>query len=164
MNKKGFMLKLARLVMKFAAIETDKGELIYEGELVDGVEVFIEIEGELTPAPNGDYRTEDRVITVEDGKVVKIEEIVVEDPKEEPTEDPAPVEMDEKDDRIAELEARITEMEAVIAEKDARIAELEAELASTNEKLEMSIAKPAHIEVKDSTVKNKENKALKYFK
>lgn len=162
--KKNFMMKLAKLIMKFAEIETDKGELIYEGELVEGVEVFIEIEDELTPAPDGEYRTEDRVITVEGGKVVKIEEVVVEDPKEEPTEDPEPVEMDEKDDRIAELEARVAEMEAVIAEKDARIAELEAELASANEKLEMSIAKPAHIEVKDSTVKNKENKALKYFK
>lgn len=158
-------LKLAKMLMQFAEIETDKGKLTYEGELVEGVEVFIEIEGELTPAPNGDYKFENKTITVEDGKVAKIvEEEVVDEPKEpeaEPVknEEETPVE----DDRVAELEAKVAELEAIIAERDARIAELEAEVAAKDEQLQMSVAKPAHKEVKDIIVSNKENKALRFF-
>lgn len=152
-------LKLAKMLMQFAEIETDKGKLTYEGELVEGTEVFIEIEGELTPAPDGDYRADDQVITVAEGKVSKIEIVETEDPEGAPEEN-----FDEKDDRIAELEARVTEMEAIIAERDARIAELEAQLAEKEEQLQMSVAKPAHKEVKDIVITNKENKALRFFK
>lgn len=167
MFKKNFMLRLAKMLMKFATVETDKGALTYEGELVEGTEVFIEIEGELTPAPDGDYRTDDQVITVEGGKVSKIEIVETEDPEGdgEGQGEGAPQEnFDEKDDRIAELEARVTEMEAIIAERDARIAELEAQLAEKEEQLQMSVAKPAHKEVKDIVITNKENKALRFFK
>lgn len=160
--KKNFLLKLAKMVMKFAEIETDKGVLTYEGELAEGVEVFIEIEGELTPAPNGDYKFENKTITVEDGKVAKIVEEEVEESIDTP--EAEPVENAEEDDpRIAELEAKITELEALLAERDARIAELEAQLVEKDEQLQMSVAKPAHKEVKDIIITNKENKALKYF-
>ena len=158
--KKNYLLRLAKALMKFAEVETDNGKLIYEGELAEGVEIFVEDEnGEMIAAPNGEYKTEDKVITVEDGRVAKIEDIVVEDPQPEPVEDP--VEMDEE--REAELLAEIETLKAEIAEKDARIAELEAQIAEKDEQLKMSVEKPAHIDVKDSTVKNKENKALRYF-
>lgn len=156
--KKNFMLKLAKMLMKFAEIETDNGTLIYEGELGEGLEVFVDENGELIAAPNGEYRTEDKIITVEDGKILKIEDIEVEEKPEEEE----PVEFDEKDDRIAELEGEVEALKAEIVEKDARIAELEAQLAEKEEQLKMSVEKPAHIEVK-TTIKNKDNKALKYF-
>lgn len=159
-------LKLAKMLMQFAEIETDKGKLTYEGELAEGTEVFIEIEGELTPAPDGDYRTDDQIITVAEGKVSKIEIVETEDPEGEGKGEGegAPEEnFDEKDDRIAELEAKVTELEAIIAERDARIAELEAQLVEKDEQLQMSVAKPAHKEIKDIVITNKENKALKYF-
>lgn len=157
--KKNYLLKLAKMLMKFAEIETDNGKLIYEGELAEGVEIFVEDEnGEMIAAPNGEYKTEDKVITVEDGRVAKIEDIVVEEPNEDPVEEP--IEMDEE--REAELLAEIETLKAEIVEKDARIAELEAQLDEAKNKLEMSVEKPAHIDVKD--VKgSKENKALKYF-
>lgn len=59
----------------FAEVKTDNGTLIYEGEgeLVEGTEVFVETDGERTPAPDGDYKTEDgKVIKVADGKVSEI--------------------------------------------------------------------------------------------
>lgn len=166
--KKNFLLKLAKMVMKFAEIETDKGALIYEGELAEGTEVFVEIEGELIPAEDGEYKFENKTITVTEGKVEKIvEEEVEKDPEEEPeTGDNQPIENEEtpeEDDKVAELEAKIVELEAIIAERDARIAELEAQLAEKEEQLAMSVAKPAHKEVKDLVITNKENKALKYF-
>lgn len=166
-------LKLAKMLMQFAEIETDKGKLTYEGELVEGTEVFIEIEGELTPAPDGDYEVSDengegKIYQVKDGKVETIIEVEVEkDPEGEGEgkgEGDPQENFDEKDDRITELEAKITEMEAIIAERDARIAELEAQLAEKEEQLQMSVAKPAHKEVKDIVITNKENKALRFFK
>ena len=156
--KKNFMLKLAKMLMKFAEIETDNGTLIYEGELGEGLEVFIEEDGQMVAAPNGEYKTDDKVITVEDGKILKIEDIEVEEKPEEEE----PIEFDEKDDRIAELEEEVETLKVEIADKDARIAELEAQLTEKEEQLKMSVEKPAHIEVK-TVVKNKDNKALKYF-
>lgn len=157
------MLRLAKMIMKFAEVETDKGALIYEGELAEGVEVFIEIEGELTPAPDGDYRADDQIITVAEGKVTKLEIVETEEPEAEPVKN-AEETPEEVDPRIAELETKITELEAIIAERDAHIAELEAQLVEKDEQLQMSVAKPAHKEVKDIIVTNKENKALRFFK
>lgn len=156
-------LKLAKMLMQFAEIETDKGKLTYEGELVEGTEVFMEVDGELVPAEDGEYQVEDKIYVVEGGKIAQIKEVEVEDP--EGAGEGAPQEnFDEKDDRIAELEAKVTELEAIITERDARIAELEAQLAEKEEQLQMSVAKPAHQEVRDIVITNKENKALRYFK
>ena len=148
-------LKLAKMIMKFGEVETDKGMLTYEGDLVVGTEVFIEVDGELVPAENGEYKAEDKIYVIEEGKVAEIKEVEVEEPVEEP------VAMD--DAKVAELEAKIAELEAQIVEKDAKIAELEAQIVEKEEQLQMSVAKPAHKEVKDVIVSTKENKALKYF-
>lgn len=72
MNKK--LLTLAKLVMKFAEIETDKGMLTIADELTEGVEVFVEKEGEFVPAEDGEYVTDTQKITIKDGKIEKIEE------------------------------------------------------------------------------------------
>ena len=156
-------LKLAKMIMKFGEVETDKGMLTYEGDLAVGTEVFIEVDGELVPAENGEYKAEDKIYVIEEGKVAEIKEVEVEEPVEEPKEEPKeePVAMD--DAKVAELEAKIAELEAQIVEKDAKIAELEAQVAEKEEQLQMSVAKPAHKEVKDVIVSTKENKALKYF-
>lgn len=168
-------LKLAKMILRFGTVDTDKGELQYEGTLEEGLEVFIEENDELVPAPDGEYRASDKVIVVEDGKIASINEIETEnDPpiEEKPTEEneeleenPTDPTEEESGDRIAELEAKVTELEAIIAERDARIAELEAQLAEANEKLKLSVQKPAHVEIKDTDTqtKNKTNKALKFF-
>ena len=163
MFKKNYLLKLARMIMKFGEVETDKGMLTYEGDLAVGTEVFIEVDGELVPAENGEYKAEDKIYVIEEGKVAEIKEVEVEEPVEEPKEEPKeePVAMD--DAKVAELEAKIAELEAQIVEKDVKIAELESQVAEKEEQLQMSVAKPAHKEVKDVIVSTKENKALKYF-
>lgn len=68
------LMKLAKLVMKFAEIETDKGTLTVTAEVAEGVEVFIEKEGEFVPAEDGEYVTDTQKITIKDGKIEKIEE------------------------------------------------------------------------------------------
>ena len=61
---------------EFGSVNTDKGELRWEGEddLEQGVEVFVlDADGNRVQAEDGDYTTEDgKVIRVEDGKVAEI--------------------------------------------------------------------------------------------
>lgn len=133
-------LKLARLVMRFAEVKTDKSPLIYEGELAVGIEVMVEDEeGNVVAAPDGEYNLEDgRVVAVKDGKVAEIKEApVTEETIEEVLEEEAPAK-DEKDLRIEELEGLLKDRDAVIAELTAKIKDLESKLNEpAEEALEM---------------------------
>ena len=162
-NKK-FMLKLARMVMKFAEVETDKGLLTYEGELVVGNEVFIEKDGELIPAEDGEYVAEDKTIVVKDGKIAEIVEVNKED------EQPVPIEGEDVENptdntiKENEKEVKIAELEAVIAEKDKEIESLKAEIEEMKTKLQMSTDKSPKEKMKEIEDAIKQNPALKYFK
>ena len=132
------LLKLRKSLLQLAEVETDKGVLVIESELAEGVEVFVEDEnGEWIPAEDGEYMTEDKVIVIVDGKVAELKD-------KEPENDP---------------ETKDNEQMQEPDEKDAKIAELEAKVAEQQEKLEMSAEKPAKDKVK-YTVKSG---ALKYF-
>ena len=159
MNSK--LLKLARMVMHLSEIKTNKGELISETVIEVGSEVFIEDANDmLVAAPDGEYVTQDEVtIVVADGKVVEIREKETEEQptEEQPVEEPLaeqpveeqpidePVQPDEKDKRIAELEAQIEELNQVIVEKDELIGEL-------RKKLEETDSKPAEEQLKSQKV------------
>ena len=163
-------IKLARAIMKFASVVTDKGELIYEGDvLVEGTDVFVEDEnGEIVAAADGEYIAEDRRIVVKDGEV----ELIVEKEPAQQVEN-----LDEKDEKIAALEAevkeksdKIDELNNVIAEKDSYIAELESklntkeeELSAANAKLRASADDPAKKKIQFSKEQIDKNPALKYF-
>lgn len=162
-------LKLAKLLLKFAEVETDKGLLTYEGELEVGNEVFIEKDGELIPAEDGEYVAGDKTITVKDGKIAKIVEVEVE------VEQPAPTEgvMIEGEDvenptdntiKEDEKDVKIAELEAVIAEKDKEIESLKAEIEEMKTKLQMSTDKSPKEKMKEIEDAIKQNPALKYFK
>lgn len=160
------LLKLWKQILKLSEVETDKGKLIVESELAEGVEVFVENEGEFVPAPEGEYVAEDKIIVVAEGRIAEIrvkeeakpEEAPAEEEEIQQEEEQEPEQPDEKDARIAELEDKQTELEALLAEKDARIAELEAQLAEKQKELEMSSEKPAK-----EAVKHDNSGALKYF-
>lgn len=65
------------LSVSLAEITTDKAVLIVDGELAEGLEVFVrdeEAEDGVKPAEDGTYETETQVIEVEDGKIAKITE------------------------------------------------------------------------------------------
>lgn len=163
-------IKLARAIMKFASVVTDKGELIYEGDvLVEGTNVFVEDEnGEIVAAADGEYIAEDRRIVVKDGEV----ELIVEKEPAQQVEN-----LDEKDEKIAALEAevkqksdKIDELNNMIAEKDSYIAELESklntkeeELSAANAKLRESADDPAKKKIQFSKEQIDKNPALKYF-
>lgn len=138
-------VKLASLIggeeMTFATVKTDKAILVYDSEeLVVGVEVFVEDEeGNRTPAPDGEYVTEDNEkIVVAEGKVaeiVEIEEEVEETETEvetEMAEEETPAEGDTKEYATkADIEAIYTEIEALYK----AIESLKGEAMTANERL-----------------------------
>ena len=120
---------------KFGRIATDNGELVWEGEgdLAEGAAVFVEGEEGLTPAPDGEYKTEDgKTIVVVEGRVAEIR-----DPEAEVAPEPA------VDEEKAALRAENAELRAQVETLTARVAELSR----------MPAAKPAHEEVKDTETK-----------
>lgn len=137
---------LRSLLVECGNTMTDKGNLFYEGEdLIEGISVFSDEEME-TVAEDGEYETDDKIATVENGSVKEIKDKEIpeeeptetEEPKEEeveaeeetveetPTEEPKEEETVE-DDKIAELLARIEALEAKVAELEAKMTEPIAE-------------------------------------
>lgn len=115
-----------------ASVATDKGDLLYEGELAEGTEVFVvDAEGNQIPAEDGDYILEDgRTIKVAEGKVAEI----VEPETEEET--PAEEAMNDNEGMTA-LKAENESLKAEVAELKKQIETLQA----------LPMAKSAHEEV-----------------
>ena len=176
---KNKLLKLAKMVMQFTEYQTDKGNLIFDGELAVGTEVYIEVEGEYQPAQDGDYFTETQKITVKDGKVEELEAIEMPKPEHiEEIEDmagmgdelePEPtVETDERDTKIAELQAEVARLTEELAVKDTEIERLNGENEQLKTEVETLKNKPVEEPIKMNKTEvnqftNTENKALKYF-
>ena len=160
-------IKLMKQLLKFGNMVTDKGELFYEGDLAEGLEVFVEGEdGEMKEANDGDYIVDGTIYVIKDGKIDSIKPVEPEaetepEMKDEPVEAaeiaPEPeveveVEPDyelvikEKDDKIAGLEAKVAELEGKLAEKDAKELEMSAEILKLSNE---TVGKPAHVEVKE---------------
>lgn len=176
---KNKLLKLAKMVMQFTEQQTDKGTLTFDGELAVGTEVYIEVDGEYQPAQDGDYLTETQKITVKDGKVEELEAIempepepieeMVEELEPEPTIEPEPtVEPDERDTKIAELQAEVARLTEELSVKDTEIERLNGENEQLKTEVETLKNKPVEEPIKMNKTEvnqftNTENKALKYF-
>lgn len=174
MTKK--LLKLAKMLLKFSEINTDKGVLTVNEDLAPGIEIYITDEnGEYVAAPDGEYLTETSKIEVKDGKVESIETIEPEDknePESEPAveenleeekpanEEPETAEPDEKDLRISELEGLLKDRDSIISELTAKIKELEDKL---NKPVEDPIEMKTQVQEEGKKNDQKINPALKYF-
>lgn len=174
MNKLINRIALAKLLLKLAAVSTDKGELTYEGDLAVGTEVYVQNGDEIAPAEDGEYVAEDgQTLVIADGKIAEIKEAEqpaeeeapaeTEEPvqeeeapaeTEEPTEEPA-----ETNDEVEELKRQLEEKDAKIAELEAKVAELEGKNAEQEEALKMSTEKSA----KEVAKENKQNMGFKSY-
>lgn len=159
------LLKLAKMLLNFKMIESDKGTLIIDSELAIGAEISIEGEnGEVLPAEDGEYIIENQKVEIRDGKIETIEPEQPEETEteteekleEEPATEEPSNEPDEKDLRIAELEGLLKDRDAVIEELTAKLKELEEKL---NQPVEDPIKMAATVKEKTT----KANGALKYF-
>lgn len=156
------IFKLAKMLMKFAEVKTDKETLVINGELEVGKTVLVETEnGPETPA-DGEYVAEDgTVIIVAEGVIVELKPIETDEtPEQTETEDETPIEEDDKTGEVDELKAEIERLNGVIEEKDAKIAELEAKIAEQEEKLKLSVETPITKKKTNETIKEK---ATRYF-
>lgn len=147
------------LSLQLGEVATKDGKKLYwssEEDLREGLEVFVEDEnGELIPAPNGVYETEDnKKINVEDGVVKKIEdpeaEVAPENVEQNLEEDAAPAADPAEAQEDREEQANVEDRVAALEEKMARLLEgieqmLNA-MASLEGRLEEVEAKVAKIE------------------
>lgn len=137
-------IKLARLLSFVKELTTDKGLVVLDGEAEIGNEVFIYDEnGEATPAPDGEYTTNEIVIVIEGGKITEVKEVKKEDPTEETIVEETVAEMEETTE---ELHVRIAELEADVAQRDEVIKQLTEELEKYKEKEKTPVAEPAEEE------------------
>ena len=158
--------ELAKLLIKYSVVKTDKAVLEYDGEdLVAGMDVYItDEEGNKVPAEDGEYVTEDnKVITVKDGKVESIidkaadveaeeEEKKEDEPMEEPiVEEPMPedkkedeVNLEDVNTAIDELRKEVDELYEIVDSLLKKVGETREEADERLKKLECkSLAKPA---------------------
>lgn len=93
MNIKNKMKLLFKSIFtQFGSVVSAEGQQIIwdqDGELAEGYDVYMEQEdenGELqyVPVPDGEYRVEDKVIVIVDGKVSEIKEETTVEPEETP--------------------------------------------------------------------------------
>lgn len=129
--------KIKALLMQYAAVSTDKGNLIYNTDMLEvGCEVFVEDEnGENVPAADGEYMLEDgRTVEVEGGMVTEIKAKEEETPAEpeqmadpEMPAEPAPEAPAEpvENEKVTALEERVAALESQLADVIAKLAEIQ---------------------------------------
>lgn len=179
MDKKSLRLKLFSLLCQFESIKTDKGELVVDKTLEEGVEAYI---GE-NPAEDGEYVLEDeRIVLIKDGKVAEIKDKEVEEEKKDEVEDikedvkeEVNAEETVKEDEVVneEVKEETTEdkvdVEALKKENEelkAKIVELEEKIKELNEKpvdapIDQTVDGSGNSLFSDEKVKR--NPALRFF-
>ena len=157
--------KIKALLMQYAAVSTDKGNLIYNTDMLEvGSEVFVEDEnGENVPAADGEYILEDgRTVEVEGGKVTEIKAKEEETPAEPemkpaeeqmvdemPAETPAEPEMPAEDEKVTALEERVATLEAQLADVIAKLAEIQTTPAASPAEEEFDNIKKPKVDPKN---------------
>ena len=153
--------RIKSLLMQFATVKTDKGDLVYNTESLEvGSEVYTEDEnGENVPAADGEYILEDgRTVVVAEGKVTEIkekeevpaepetpaeEQMVDETPAETPVETPA------EDEKVTALEERVATLEAQLADVIAKLAEIQTTPAASPAEEEFENIKKPKVDPKN---------------
>ena len=136
--------KLAKMLLKFDSISTDKADLFYdhEGELVVGDEVYTYNEaGDRVPVADGEYLSDNIVYDIENSKVTEIKRFETPDPAKEdleamPAHPVAPEATPEAtpeapatpDPKVATLESKVTELESKVTELVSKVEELAAKI------------------------------------
>ena len=181
---KANLYKLKKMLLSLSEIPTKEGVVLItdSDDLEVGLEVFVDGDEGLTPAPDGEYTIDDNIILVEGGKIVEIKEKPIEQPMEPVVETPieTPMQKEEKPEEnmeepietpidnpsIEELKNLIEEQKTVIEGQKAEIETLKAEIEDLKKKLEEPMAEPAEEQFKNEKPIEKETKIdfSKYIK
>ena len=185
------LYKLKKMLLSLSEIPTKEGIVLIadSDDLEVGLEVFVDGDAGLEPAPDGEYTVNESIVVVEGGKIVSITEKPIEQPVEtleEPIETPMQNEekpeekMEEKpmenpeeqpnepmEPTIEELKTLIEEQKAMIETLKSENETLKAEIEELKKKLEEPMADPAEEQFKkEKPIVEKETKIdfSKYIK
>ena len=167
MNIKNKMKLLFKSIFtQFGSVVSAEGQQIIwneDGELAEGYEVYMEVEdenGELqyVPVPDGEYKVEDKVIVIADGKVSEIREETTVEPEEEPAqmeETPAPAQpADPTTEEIVTTDEEPFDPEKAYAELKSMYDALRGEVEVLKEQLGKLLAVPADEDAFKAAKKN----------
>ena len=177
------LYKLKKMLLSLSEIPTKEGIVLItdSDDMEVGLEVFVDGDAGLEPAPDGEYTVDESIVVVEGGKIVEIKEKPIEQPietPEEPIETPMQEEekLEEKpvetpidnpeEPSIEELKNLIEEQKSVIEGLKAENETLKAEIEDLKKKLEAPLAEPAEEQFKNTKPIEKETKIdfSKYIK
>lgn len=152
---KANLFKLKKALLSLEEISTKEGIVLVTDtdDLTAGLEVFVDGDEGLEPAPDGEYTVGENIVLVEGGKIVEVKVKPIEQPTEEPVEtveeeqmEEQPVETVETVETIEEPTISTDELQAIIDEQKAMIEELKAEIETIkaeNEELKKKLEEPA---------------------
>ena len=175
------LYKLKKMLLSLSEIPTKEGiVLITDSDNMEvGLEVFVDGDAGLEPAPDGEYTVNESIVVVEGGKIVEIKERPIEQPIEQPIETPMqneekpeenpidnPEEPSEESSTIDDLNSIIEEQKAVIETLKSENENLKSEIEELKKKLEAPLAEPAEEQFKNEKSIEKETKIdfSKYIK
>ena len=151
------LFKLKKALLQLSEIATEEGvNLIADGEVEVGAEVFVNGDEGLVPASDGTYSYDGKTYTVEGGIVTAIVEQGVAEPENEPETDPeTPAETEPEPETNPETDPETpaeTEPDETEALKQ-RIAELEALVEELKKKLAEPVAESVEEEMRKTEKK-----------
>ena len=178
------LYKLKKMLLSLSEVTTKEGIVLItdSDDMEVGLEVFVDGDAGLEPAPDGEYTVDESIVVVEGGKIVEIKEKPIEQPvetPEEPIETPMQKEekpeekMEEKPEEPSEESSTIDDLNSIIEEQKTMIETLKsenetlkAEIEDLKKKLEEPLAQPAEEQFKNTKPIEKETKIdfSKYIK
>lgn len=169
MNIKNKMKLLFKSIFtQFGSVVSDEGQQIIweqDGELAEGYEVYMEQEDEngeiqYVPVPDGEYRVEDKVIVIADGKVSEIKEETTVEPEEKPAEmeetPAAEAPADPTTEEVVTTDEAPFDPEKAYAELKSMCEALKGEVEALKEQLGKLLEVPAEEDAFSAAKKNKE--------
>ena len=169
MNIKNKMKLLFKSIFtQFGSVVSVEGQQIIwneDGELAEGYEVYMEVEdenGELqyVPVPDGEYKVEDKIIVVTEGKVSEIKEETTVEPEEKPAEmeeTPAPeAPADPTTEEVVTTDEAPFDAEKAYAELKGMYDALKGEVEVLKEQLGKLLEVPVEEDAFSAAKKNKE--------
>ena len=168
------------MLLSLSEIPTKEGIVLItdSDDMEVGLEVFVDGDAGLEPAPDGEYTVNESIVVVEGGKIVSITEKPIEQPIETPMQNEEkpeekmetpidnPEEPSEESSTIDDLNSIIEEQKSMIEQLKSENENLKVEIEDLKKKLEEPLADPAEEQFKNTKPIEKETKIdfSKYIK
>lgn len=161
-------LKLAKMLnIKFEEVKTETIDLLIDGEVEVGAEVFMyDEEGNLTIPTDGEYKYEDKTLVIEGGIITEIKES---EPQPEEVEDnKVETEMEETEDpvedpmtaRVEALEAQVKALADIIKEITGAVDEVKDEVEVIDSEFKKAVGKSVKQPIEKKEIKQSKQSSL----